>query len=441
MNAEMEREMLLHPELSMQTRIAYASSERQCAQIDSFIEEKIDLLIVSPNEGEEVTPAVSRAYKAGIPVIVADRRVAGEDWTAFVGGDNYHVGTLMAEWLRKVQAETKHPLRVLEVCGRPGSVPEMLRHQGLTEAVSGQPLTISSVDGSEDAYRAVEAYLGSHGGVDAIVAQNDRMAIEASRAVRDAGLKHVRIMGVDGIYDGLQAIVDGVIECTATYPSRGDLLIATAARILAGEPYVRDTVLASQMVDALTAQALLTQYNERNHDLEIIRLIKLSEVRSQESALSSQRLLTAAVIASALLLVAFVIVMYMQLRMQSKIKQDVLPQLENVREAIALSRRDEAFAEQVRQLIDDNLTNPDLNMDLLSNALQLSRTQVFRRVKKVTGSAPADYIRERKLIRAEQMLKTTDKTIREVAFELGFAKPGYFSKCYKDYFGYLPSER
>ena len=99
MNYEMERELLLHPEMSLSRRIAYGSNELQCAQIDSFIKERVDLLIVSPNEAEQVQPAVTRAYRAGIPVIVADRRVPGDEWTAFIGGDNYKVGRLMAHWV------------------------------------------------------------------------------------------------------------------------------------------------------------------------------------------------------------------------------------------------------------------------------------------------------------------------------------------------------
>jgi ABC-type sugar transport system substrate-binding protein len=93
----MERELLLHPDMVLSRRIAYGSNELQCAQIDSFIAERVDLLIVSPNQAEQVKPAVTRAYRAGIPVIVADRRVTGDEWTAFIGGDNYKVGQLMAE--------------------------------------------------------------------------------------------------------------------------------------------------------------------------------------------------------------------------------------------------------------------------------------------------------------------------------------------------------
>ena len=277
MNAEMERELLFHPEMTLTKRIAYGSNDVQCAQIDSFIAERVNLIIVSPNEAAAVKPAVSRAYNAGIPVIVADRRVPGDEWTAFIGGDNYRVGVLMAEWIRSVQAETSHPLQVLEVTGLPGSTPEMLRHQGLIERlrVTGERLPeIHSVVGAADAYQAVQAYLQQHAHIDAIVAQNDLMAMDASKAVRDLGYGPVRIMGVDGLQDGLQAIVDGVIECTATYPSRGDLLIETAAQILDGEPFVRDTIVPTVLVDRETAEAMLDLSAEMDHEVGTITMLK-----------------------------------------------------------------------------------------------------------------------------------------------------------------------
>lgn len=122
MNYEMERELLLHPDMTLSRRIAYGSNELQCEQIDSFIRERVDLLIVSPNEAEQVQPAVTRAYRAGIPVIVADRRVPGDEWTAFIGGDNYKVGRLMAQWVtEKLGTSKARPFVVLEVAGLPGS--------------------------------------------------------------------------------------------------------------------------------------------------------------------------------------------------------------------------------------------------------------------------------------------------------------------------------
>lgn len=473
MNYEMERELLLHPDMTLSRRIAYGSNELQCAQIDSFIRERVDLLIVSPNEAEQVKPAVTRAYRAGIPVIVADRRVTGDEWTAFIGGDNYKVGRLMAHWVMekwKTAQQTAQrsnspqrgtvskPFVVLEVAGLPGSTPATLRHKGLMEGIEeamGESLEakveVQSVMGrwyKKNAYEAVSAYLETHPLPDAIVAHNDLMAIGAAEAVAYYQTSHLKsqryvpIMGVDGIHPGLQAIVDGKIECSATYSSRGDMVIATAAQILHGEPFVRDTVLETTMIDASIAYPMLRQDEAITRDLETLHLFQTqTESKWRQLRYDKTLLITWLIVSIALFLLAAGYIIANQVKLQQEIKQEILPQLVDVQEAIQLSKKDEAFAERLRQVVDDYLTDQNLSVEYLGSMLQLSRTQLFRRVKTVTGKGPLDYIRERRLIRADQLLHTTDMTIQQVALELCFSSPGYFTKCYKEYFGHLPSVR
>ena len=463
MNYEMERELLLHPDMSLSRRIAYGSNELQCAQIDSFIKERVDLLIVSPNEAKQVQPAVTRAYRAGIPVIVADRRVPGDEWTAFIGGDNYKVGQLMAQWVigkasdKGSKAKGK-PFVVLEVAGLPGSTPATLRHRGMMEGIEeakGEGLEakveVQSVMGSwykENAYEVVSEYLETHPLPDVIVAHNDLMAIGAAEAVtrNPSPVTHsplsIPIMGVDGIHPGLQAIVDGKIECSATYSSRGDMIIDAAARILRKEPYVHDTVLETTLVDITAAYPMLKQDEDITRDLETLHLFQTqTESKWRQLRYDKTLLITWLIVSIALFLLAAGYIIANQVKLQQEIKHDIIPQLEDMQEAIQLSKKDEAFAERLRQVVDDYLTDPNLNVEFLGSKLQLSRTQLFRRVKAVAGKGPLDYIRERRLIRADELLRTTDMTIQQVALELCFSSPGYFTKCYKEYFGHLPSVR
>ena len=449
MNYEMERELLLHPDMTLSRRIAYGSNELQCAQIDSFIRERVDLLIVSPNEARQVQPAVTRAYRAGIPVIVADRRVPGDEWTAFIGGDNYKVGRLMAQWVigkakgERLKAKGK-PFMVLEVAGLPGSTPATLRHKGMMdgieEAAPQARIEVQSVMGrwyQEDAYEAVSAYLEDHPLPDVIVAHNDLMAIGAAEAVPS-----IPIMGVDGIHPGLQAIVDGKIECSATYSSRGDMIIDAAARILHKEPYVRDTVLETALVDITAAYPMLKQDEAITRDLETLHIVQTqAESKWKQQRFDRLVLILFVVFFFTLFIITLGYIFIKQRKIQTEIKHDIIPQLENMQEAIQLSKKDEAFAERLRQVVDDYLTDPHLNVEFLGSKLQLSRTQLFRRVKAVAGKGPLDYIRERRLVRADELLRSTDMTIQQVALELCFSSPGYFTKCYKEYFGHLPSAR
>lgn len=460
MNYEMERELLLHPDMSLSRRIAYGSNELQCAQIDSFIKERVDLLIVSPNEAKQVQPAVTRAYRAGIPVIVADRRVPGDEWTAFIGGDNYKVGQLMAQWVIGKASDKGSKAKgkafvVLEVAGLPGSTPATLRHRGMMEGIEVADtkgrIVVESVMGSwykENAYEVVSEYLETHPLPDVIVAHNDLMAIGAAEAVtrNPSPVTHsplsIPIMGVDGIHPGLQAIVDGKIECSATYSSRGDMIIDAAARILHKESYVHDTVLETTLVDITAAYPMLKQDEDITRDLETLHLFQTqTESKWRQLRYDKTLLITWLIVSIALFLLAAGYIIANQVKLQQKIKQEILPQLEDMQEAIQLSKKDEAFAERLRQVVDDYLTDPNLTVEFLGSKLQLSRTQLFRRVKAVAGKGPLDYIRERRLIRADELLRTTDMTIQQVALELCFSSPGYFTKCYKEYFGHLPSAR
>ena len=459
MNYEMERELLLHPDMHLTHRIAYGSNELQCAQIDSFIRERVDLLIVSPNEAEQVKPAVTRAFRAGIPVIVADRRVTGDEWTAFIGGDNYKVGQLMAKWVIEKYQNKHHTSRfthpasftVLEVAGLPGSTPATLRHKGLVDGLEGVSVTINSVMGSwykEGAYQVVTDYLATHPLPDVIVAHNDLMAIGAAEALENCQLSipnyqlSIPIMGVDGIRPGLQAITEGKIECTATYSSRGDMIIDAASRILHHQPFVRDTVLETIMLDEDAAYPLLKQDEAIARDLETLHIVQV-QTQTQWKQLQYGRIVLISCIAAffVLLIVVLAFIIRTQLKLQTEIKSDILPQLNEVQEAIQVSRKDEAFAERMKQIVEDHLSDPNLSVEYLGTMLQLSRTQLFRRVKSVTGKGPLDYIRERRLIKADQLLHTTDKTIQQISLELCFSNPGYFTKCYKEYFGHLPSDR
>ena len=462
MNYEMERELLLHPDMTLSRRIAYGSNELQCAQIDSFVSERVDLLIVSPNEAKQVQPAVTRAYRAGIPVIVADRRVPGDEWTAFIGGDNYKVGRLMAHWVMEKwktaqqtaqrsnspkRGSVSKPFVVLEVAGLPGSTPATLRHKGMMEGIEEAKeeglkakVEVQSVMGrwyKENAREAVSAYLRDHAIPDVIVAHNDLMAIGAAEAAGG-----VPIMGVDGIQPGLRAIVEGKITCSATYSSRGDMVIATAAQILHGEPFVRDTVLETTMIDASIAYPMLRQDEAITRDLETLHLFQTqTESKWRQLRYDKTLLITWLIVSIALFLLAAGYIIANQFKLQQEIKQEILPQLVDVQEAIQLSHRDVAFADRLKQAVDDHLTDQNLSVEYLGSMLQLSRTQLFRRVKTVTGKGPLDYIRERRLIRADQLLHTTDMTVQQVALELCFSSPGYFTKCYKEYFGHLPSAR
>ncbi|NGM90801.1 substrate-binding domain-containing protein, partial [Parapusillimonas sp. SGNA-6] len=101
---EMKRELSFHPYIDFQFYDAEGNSSRQVQQIEEILKDRVDLLIVSPNESEPLSPIVDKAYQEGIPVIVVDRKTATEHYNAYVGADNYHIGKLAAH---KISEEIK----------------------------------------------------------------------------------------------------------------------------------------------------------------------------------------------------------------------------------------------------------------------------------------------------------------------------------------------
>lgn len=434
MNAEMERELVYHPDIKIHIREAQADNLLQCAQIDSFIQEGVDLLIVSPNEAEDVKPAVSRAFQAGIPVIVADRRVTGDEWTAFIGGDNLAVGRLMGEWIKQKQTEAGRPMRIMEITGLPGSTPAVLRHQGLVENM-GESQIVASGNGAwmqDDACRVTDSLLHLYPDIDIIVAQNDLMAIGASDAL-DGNRAHIYIMGVDGIDPGLLAILNQRIDATTTYASRGDMVIQRAAQILHNEPFVRDTVLQTTIIESSEAAKALLEASEQNaHDVATIRFMQsqLEEYWERSQALTFIMItLFLMLIVCVCMLIAYI------LRSINNLKEETetAPAPTSVK-----AKAKDTLTPRLCAYIDAHLSDPDLSVELLSEEMGMSRAQLFRKLKALSGKAPVELIREQRLKKAKELLQTTDWTIQQIAYEVGFTSPSYFTKCYRDQYNDSP---
>ena len=280
MNEEMRRELLFYPEMDLCIRSANSDSRQQSLDIDSFIVERVDLLIVSPNEADGLTDAVSRAYDAGIPVIIADRRVHGDKYTAFIGGDNVQVGHILADYISDSGCRS-----IIEMRGLEGSTPAVLRHQGMTERLAERGNKVRIVPGRgewlRDSARAEMTRLMTlYPDIDMVVAQNDQMAIgawEALNASRPEQQREIPIIGVDALSgegNGLEAILQGKIEASVSYATEGGLLIQRAKQILNHEPFTRDTVLSAMLIDRDAAAPLNQLYRQESHEVQTISLLQ-----------------------------------------------------------------------------------------------------------------------------------------------------------------------
>jgi ABC-type sugar transport system substrate-binding protein len=214
---------------------------RQIADIRRLMGYGIDLLVVSPIDGEALRPVISEVYQK-IPVIVLDRDVRGEEYTLFIGPDNYKIGQLAGgATLRLLSGQGG---RVLEILGVNGSPPVAERSAGFRDAISGHPNVVVAAqlvanwmqDQAED--RAKEYLVENPGVVDVVVAQNDAMAYGAYVAMnklRVEGVRYVGVDGLDGRGGGKEMVRNGVLDVTFYCPTGGEQAIEYALRILQGE--------------------------------------------------------------------------------------------------------------------------------------------------------------------------------------------------------------
>ncbi len=278
MNDEITREAMFHNEVEVEIRSADDSNDKQIADIRYFMDNDFDAIVVSPNEAEPLTPIVREAYEKGIPVIIFDRNIVGDSYTAYLGIDNEEIGRAAARYARNLTGANG---RALEIYGLPGSTPADGRHKGFSDEFLPTGGTIlASVPGNwrqEDAEAVVDSLLRIYNNVDLIYAHNDRMAIGAAEVARRLGRDSIRIIGIDAAPTiGVQAVADSVIDATFLYPTEGQRVIRTALDILEGRPYQRTTILpASSAVDLSNADILLLQNETLSDETDKLRQAKI----------------------------------------------------------------------------------------------------------------------------------------------------------------------
>lgn len=223
---------------------AKGTNEKQIADVEDLISKGVDLIMMSPREAQALVPAVEAIKAAGIPLVVLDREIVGEDYNVFIGGNNLQIGEALGKYaVDKLGPEWKF----LELEGIPGATPTIQRHEGFASQV-GQHAGIERLDARPANYDLapaipiVEDWLTKYRGqFQVIYAHNDPMILGAINVLKEAGYKpgEVFLIGVDGQREAFQAIKDGWLQATAIYATGGAVGVDMAIRVLKGEPVPR----------------------------------------------------------------------------------------------------------------------------------------------------------------------------------------------------------
>lgn len=308
MNAEMMREIMFHDDAVLEIRSADDNSRKQIDDIRYFADNGFDIIIVAPNEADALTPVISEVYENGIPVVIFDRDIKGESYTARIGVDNRGMGHEAAIYARQLLGDK--PCNILEIQGLHGSTPASDRHNGfvaVADSLKGMNMLASvNADWYQDkAHFVADSLLRLYPQTSLIYAHNDRMAIGASEAARALGRDDIRIIGIDAAPSiGIKAVADNIIDASFIYPTEGHRIIRRALDILKGHPYPRnEEIPLTSAVDRTNADILLQQNGALVEETNKIKVLKAEVDRYWQEHSSQTNLFYATLLILALLFV------------------------------------------------------------------------------------------------------------------------------------------
>lgn len=268
LNTQLEYFVSQHDDLELlPIADAQQDSSRQVSQVQQFVQQGVDILVVSPNESDPLTPPVEQACAAGIPVIVLDRTVNTDCIAAFIGGDNVAIGKAAGELALQLLPDGGN---VVELRGIESNQPQIDRDQGFRDAIAANPdiKIVKDQDAKwlkEEGTKVMQQWLASGEDIDLVYAHNDPMALGAYLAAAGAGKeKDIDFIGIDGLAipdGGIRAVQEGQLAGTFVYPTGAEEAVDTITKITAGEPFEAEQILPTTPVTPENAAEIYEQYD------------------------------------------------------------------------------------------------------------------------------------------------------------------------------------
>ncbi|HEX7494371.1 MAG TPA: substrate-binding domain-containing protein, partial [Bacteroidales bacterium] len=346
---EMQREISFYRNYNITfiVKDAHDDNNKQIKDIQDLILKGIDLLIVSPNEAQQLTSTVEEVYDKGIPVIVIDRKINSSKYTAYVGADNLSIGNeagYFAEELLKGKGN------ILEITGLAGSTPAIERSKGFHEIIDKYPeiRTTKIIAGEwleEKTMKITDSLFYAFYDFNLIFAHNDFMAHAASISAKKHNIK-TYIIGVDGLNTakgGVNMVLEGFIDGTVLYPTGGDKAIQLALDILTGKPYEKNINLNTYRIDKTNARTIWLQGEQiRSQQQKIDN--QVSQVDTLSFSLRRQNTFLVLTNIIILLLVIMVFIIFISLRNKNKLNKalDVMNKTIKMQNNIITKQRDDS---------------------------------------------------------------------------------------------------
>ena len=330
LNEELRTATYLYDNVDIRVVSADDNDTVQRAQIDRFIDDGVDLLIVSPNQMNSISEAVDRAYDSGIPVILLDRKTGSGKYTAFIGADNVEIGRSIGEF---VATRLGGRGTVVEIQGLDGSSPAVERHRGFTDALGRYPdiHIIASPSGNwlqESGSEAMDAVMrkDTDRQIDCVFGHNDRMAVGAYETMKSYGadIGGMLFAGVDalpGADGGIARVQDGTLTVSCIYPTGGDKVMELAMNILEGRPYNKENTLRAALVTRDNAGVMLMQAEEMARQNEYLDTLH-GKIDTYLAQYNHQKVYLLLFVIIVILLIIFFIMVYRAMLMRRRMTEE-----------------------------------------------------------------------------------------------------------------------
>ncbi|MNF44536.1 Sensor histidine kinase TmoS [compost metagenome] len=293
MNSSIKIEASLRPEVNLIIQDANNNVDKQIEDIERFISNKVDVIIVSPIESKPLTAVVEKSIKAGIPVLVVDRKIDSENYTAYLGADNIEVGRIAAKY---IISKSSGSGKIIEIMGAIGSSPAYERSLGFNQIIRDNPRfrVINSIQGNwekESVKAPLKEILLQNNDIEYVFAHNDRMALSAWETAKTLGLENkIKFIGVDGLNSvngGIELVKNGILDGTILYPTGGNEALKLALKINNNEPIAKNNILKTIVIDQVNAEIIENQMDKVDQQQAVIES-QQGAIKVQEREYASQ---------------------------------------------------------------------------------------------------------------------------------------------------------
>jgi len=268
MNDDIKNAAAAVPQFEVKFADAAQDNAKQVSDVENYLTQQIDLLVISPNESTPLTGVVKKAYDKGIPVVVLDRKVDGDAYTTFIGADNTDIGRQAGAFI----AEKLLPNggKVVELKGLPGSTPAQERDDGFRQGIAGKNIDVVATgvgDWLRDkGQQQMDAILKAQPNIDVVYSENDPMAEGAYLAAKSVGREsQIKFTGIDGLpipSGGIKAVEAGRLTATFVYPTGGKEAVDAAKKLLIDCQQVpKKQTLPTQLITKDNAEAVYRSAN------------------------------------------------------------------------------------------------------------------------------------------------------------------------------------